>query len=241
MNATGSWIKRNEGYLYILPAFLLVSVFGIYPILYTVFVSLHRWRIRRGNFVGFANYRTIFGEWGPFLLLVGAILAVIWSLRLRERSVDAVDDLSRLSGEGRFARMSSTQRRRYVGHLLTLAGGIVLLFLSLPMLHAAGDERMFDSLRVTIWYSLGAVPVQLAGGLFIAWFLNNKFKGRQLFRVLFLTPYIVPTVAGAAIFERLFSIRPESFANQVLMAIGGDPQDWLQEVRGVFDIIFGFG
>ncbi len=82
---------------------------------------------------------------------------------------------------------------------------------------------MLDSLRVTVWYSLGTVPVQLGLGLLLALLLDAKFRGKQAFRVIFLLPYVVPAVASATVFERLFSLRPESFANQVLALFQAPP------------------
>lgn len=233
--------KGLEGYLYILPAFLLVTIFGLYPIFYTVFVSLHRWRIKRGNFIGFDNYTRVFGE-GPWVFfIVGALILLIGSILLREQATKRFQNRSQLLSSNRFSAMSQNERWLMIGHYVSLIAALVITAFTLPQLWETGDDRFFDSFRITIWYSIGAVPVQLAGGLFIAWFLNNKFKGRQVYRVLVLLPYIVPTVAGAAVFERLFSLRPESFANQVLMAFGGEPQEWLIESRGLFELIFGVG
>jgi len=83
-----------------------------------------------------------------------------------------------------------------------MASAVVALILSLPRVWDMGDSEMFDSLRVTIWYSAGTVPVQLGMGLCLALLLDAKFRGKQTFRVLFLLPYIVPSVASAAVFER---------------------------------------
>ena len=56
-------IKENiEGYLFIAPATLLIAIFGIFPILFTIFISLHRWRIKMGPFTGLKNYRRMFGS-----------------------------------------------------------------------------------------------------------------------------------------------------------------------------------
>ena len=96
-------------------------------------------------------------------------------------------------------------------------------------------------LRITIWYSLGTVPVQLLFGMALAILLDQKFRGKQPYRVIFLLPYIVPSVASAAVFERLFSLRPESFANQLIGLVGASPLEWLGEVRGIFDLMFGWG
>jgi cellobiose transport system permease protein len=47
-----------SAYLYISPFFILFGVFGVYPILFTAWVSLHKWNIV-GNkeFIGFQNYQ----------------------------------------------------------------------------------------------------------------------------------------------------------------------------------------
>jgi multiple sugar transport system permease protein len=52
-------------------------------------------------------------------------------------------------------------------------------------------------------------------------------------------PYIVPAVATAAVFERLFSLRPESWANQILALFGSHPLQWLREYKGVLELLFG--
>jgi multiple sugar transport system permease protein len=110
---------------------------------------------------------------------------------------------------------------------------------SLPYLASQGDKEAFDALRVTVWYSFCTVPVQLAAGLALALLLTRRMRGRQAFRVIFLIPYIAPTVATAAIFELLFSLRPDSFANQLLKLLGAGPLQWLQESRGIVQLALG--
>lgn len=45
-----------EGYLFLLPAVLVIGVFHIFPALYAFYVSLFRWEIVQEGFVGFRNY-----------------------------------------------------------------------------------------------------------------------------------------------------------------------------------------
>jgi multiple sugar transport system permease protein len=73
----------------------------------------------------------------------------------------------------------------------------------------------------------------------VALLLTARIRGRQAFRVIYLTPYIAPTVATAAIFELLFSLRPDSFANQFVKLLGSGPLQWLQEPKGIFSLLFG--
>jgi len=138
-------------------------------------------------------------------------------------------------------------RRRRLGPaalaagLVLLAAGGVGLAVSLPYLAAQGDFEVFDSLRVTIWYSIGTVPVQLAAGMVLAVFLHRKMRGTQAFRVIYLMPYVAPTVASAAVFEQIFSLRPDAFANQVIKLFGMKPLEWLQDATGIVPLLFGPG
>jgi multiple sugar transport system permease protein len=216
-----------EGYLFVFPSVLIISVFGLFPVFFTLFVSVHKWRIKQGRFLGFDNFLEAFGTFGYLAALALAIAGIYFGVRLVK---------SRLRARSRIA---SLLRPLFGAMLLLLSVSTIVI--CIPQLWDKGDDRMFQSLRVTIWYSLGSVPVQIALGLLLAVLLDQKFKGKQIFRVIFLLPYIVPSVAAAAVFERLFSLRPESFANQVLLLFGMKPLQWLRETRGIFTLIAGWG
>jgi multiple sugar transport system permease protein len=208
-------------YLFIAPAALVIGLFGIFPAFFTIYMSLFRWRLTRGAFSGLDNYAKLFGGNAGYLALVLACLAGMvfgWVLARRQAAPAPL--------------------RRCAGFLLlTLStAGFVA---ALPLLAAQGDAGVFDSLRVTIWYAVFTVPVQLAAGLLLAVFLNRRMRGKQAFRVISLMPYIAPTVATAAVFELLFSLRPDSFANQLLRVVGIGPVQWLQEPTGIFMLLFG--
>ncbi|MGY0231926.1 carbohydrate ABC transporter permease [Longispora urticae] len=50
-------------YLYVAPFFLLFAVFGLFPLLYTAWVSLHDWNLLGGHtFVGLDNYGALFAD-----------------------------------------------------------------------------------------------------------------------------------------------------------------------------------
>jgi len=44
------------GLVFIAPAFLIIFVFGLFPILFSVYVSLHQWRINPGDYLGLDNF-----------------------------------------------------------------------------------------------------------------------------------------------------------------------------------------
>ena len=207
------------GWLFVSPATIILGVFGIFPVFYTLYVSVNRWRLTRVAFSGLNNYGLLFGN-SPLALLGVA---------------------SALAGAGAAVFLIRGAAGRRAAGVLLLAASAIGFVVALPYLASQGDKDVFDSLRVTIWYSLFTVPVQLAGGLILAVLLTRKMKGRQAFRVLYLVPYIAPTVATAAVFELLFSLRPDSFANQVLKILGVGPLQWLQEPKGIFTLLFAAG
>ena len=243
-------LRENvTGYLFIAPAVFFISVFGLFPVLFTIFVSLHKWRIRRGRFIGLANYREIFGNPLYFLIFTVAIAVlvagVILALRFRPTGKPRPAKAARTGGGSGVPaepvrRRGMSERAAWLAAGLILGtGGLVAVILVLPRIYAAGDAKMLDSLRVTIWYAVGTVPVQLVMGLILAVFLHQELPGKQLFRVIYLLPYIVPSVAAATVFERLFSLRTTSFANEVVQLFGGKPLQWLLEAKGVFSMLSG--
>ena len=221
------------GYLFISPAFLLIALFYVFPIFFTVFVSLHKWRIKKSSFLGLENYRELFGTFANIGLLALAIAAIfvgfrlVKSGRLNLKAVPATGSASRYVF-GAFGAV-------------VLAAGLAGIIFMLPQIWTDGDDDMLDSLRVTMWYSVGTVPVQIIFGMILAVLLDRKFRGKQFFRVVFLLPYIVPAVASATVFERLFSLRAESFANLFIGMFGAPPKAWLGEVKGIFELAFGWG
>jgi ABC-type sugar transport system permease subunit len=213
-----------SAYLFISPSALIIAVFGIFPLFFTLSVSLFKWRLTPGPFQGLGNYESLFGGRPfPLLALAASIAGIVVAARL----------LGRTAGGGGGLRTA--------GGLALLAGSLAGLILSLPLMASQGDAEVFDSLRVTIWYSILTVPVQLALGLAVALLLTRKIRGQQAFRVLYLLPYIAPTVAMAAVFELLFSLDPDSFANQLIGLFGAHPLQWLQEPRGILRLAFGIG
>ena len=122
---------------------------------------------------------------------------------------------------------------------LALAVGAVLLIFEVPNIIAQGDADMWQGLKVTVFFSLGTVPVQLTIALFLSVLLFQKLQGSELFRIIFFLPYVTPAVASAAIFKALFSGRFASPANNVLGWFGIEPQAWLGEPSGIVELVAG--
>ena len=70
--------KRSEwltGYLFILLATVLILIFGLFPIGYALYMSVFRWRIRQGAFIGLDNYADVLGNgWGALAFFGGLLL-----------------------------------------------------------------------------------------------------------------------------------------------------------------------
>jgi cellobiose transport system permease protein len=151
------WIgRRVEGqvapYVFVSPFFAVFAVFGLFPLLFTAYVSLTGWNTRKPGsektFVGLDNYR-----------------------RLLE------------------------------------------------------DDYVWNALRNTIGIGvLSAVP-QLLLALWIAHLLNGKLRGRLVFRMGILVPYVTSVASIALIFNNLFA-RDFGPVNWLISLVGLDPVDW---------------
>ncbi len=115
--------------------------------------------------------------------------------------------------------------------------GAVLLIIEIPTIVASGDEDMWQGLKVTVFFSLGTVPIQLAIALFLAVLLYQKTAGASAFRMIFFLPYVTPVIASAAVFKQMFSNRASSPANAFLQLFGGEPQLWLREPKGILTLL----
>ncbi len=134
------------------------------------------------------------------------------------------------------------EQRRFVALALAallLMGGGYLLVAELPQALANADSAMLRGFNITLMFSIGTVPVQLAVGLGLAYLLFQNIRGKGLFRIVYFLPYITPFVATSVVFKVLFSHREQSTVNQVVGFFGIPPQKWLLEPTGVFRLMFG--
>lgn len=98
------WDLRSTPYLMVLPFFVLFGIFGMFPLVYTFWVSLHEWDLINGNqgWVGLDNYARLFEDenfWNALFntvslfllstipqLLLALGLAALLNSRLRART-----------------------------------------------------------------------------------------------------------------------------------------------------------
>ena len=65
-----------EGYLFLAPALLIIGGFHVWPALYAFYMSLFRWEIAQGAFVGLRNYQRLAVD-GDFLRSVGLTVVYV--------------------------------------------------------------------------------------------------------------------------------------------------------------------
>lgn len=83
------------------------------------------------------------------------------------------------------------------------------------------DPVFYISLKNTVLFTLGTVPLIIVFSLALAILLNQKIKARNFFRTVCFFPYVASLVAVAAVWNFLFSPAMGP-VNQILAGLGVD-------------------
>ncbi|KQO18891.1 cytochrome C biogenesis protein [Paenibacillus sp. Leaf72] len=205
-----------SGYLYTLPFFAIFMVFGFYPMLYTIYISLFKWdMLGDRTFVGLRNYRLlltddplfwksigntflIWFESVPFQILFAILLAVLLNQAfIRGKGVFRffifLPNITSLVAVSLiFANVFGVKYGLF-NYLLTLLG--------LDRLDWAGDSwaTQLAVAALVFWRYLGFhMVIQLAGlqsipgDLYQAATIDGASKGQQFFRITI--PMLTPTI-----------------------------------------------
>ena len=101
-----------------------------------------------------------------------------------------------------------------------------------------GDRIFWLSFRKTIWFTLLNVPIQSFLALLIAVLLNRKLKALNLFRTLFIIPWICMSVAVGLTWTWLFNTQ-FGYINHVLTSLGFARVGWLTSDKlALYAVIF---
>jgi ABC-type sugar transport system permease subunit len=90
------------------------------------------------------------------------------------------------------------------------------------------DPLFWRVLRNTTIYTFLTVPLSIGLGLALAVALNQRLPGARIFRILFYTPVILPTVAAATVGMWIFNTN-YGLANYLLFLVGQPPVQWLTD------------
>jgi ABC-type sugar transport system permease subunit len=85
-----NWREYITGYLMIAPAVILIGLFGIFPVGFALFVSMYKWRLKRGDMIGLTNYTTAVGNLAyllVFALGIGALVLAFFRFRKAYREL----------------------------------------------------------------------------------------------------------------------------------------------------------
>lgn len=104
------------------------------------------------------------------------------------------------------------------------------------VLFGARSEEFWHSLSVSLTYTLITVPIEIVLSLVLAYLLFQKMRGRAIYRTLYYLPYITSVIAAAVIFNWLMN-PTYGFFNSLLELVGIGPQKWLDEPRGLFELL----
>jgi len=217
------YAEQINGYLFVLPAFLIIGLFGIFPVFFGMYMSVHKWKVFKGRFLGFENYQKILGDISSFWIFILGLLIMI-------------------SSYWTWSEFKDRMRTRFY----CLAISLLLLLISLYLINTSwsnmmemGDEDFLNSLIYIFYYSFFAITTEVGLGLLIAFALYQKLKGKQFFQMVLLFPYITPAVMGGAVFFIIFGKAENSILNEFIGIFGYDPQLWLFDKRKITEILFG--
>lgn len=136
--------ERTTAWRMVLPSLLVIFSLTIYPLVYTIVLSLFRYNLvkPKGNgFVGFAQYLEVFT-----------------------------------------------------------------------------DVKFWHSMKVTGYFCVVSLPIQMVLGIAVALLLNQNFKGRGLLRAIMLMPWAVPNIVNSNLWNWIFNTN-YGVLNRFLMQI----------------------
>ncbi len=100
------------------------------------------------------------------------------------------------------------------------------------------DPLFYRSLVNTGWYVLFEVPVTIFVSLFVAILLNQQIRGLGIYRTVYYLPVVTSIVAVSVIWKWLY--HPDrGVLNYLLSLVGITGTRWLQEPRGIFQLVLG--
>ncbi|MDW8059511.1 MAG: sugar ABC transporter permease [Thermomicrobium sp.] len=203
-----AWADAQAGAVLVLPAVLVILALSIFPLLFSLYLSLSRFQPVSGgfrfHFVGLLNYRKLLlgSEQEHFLGRLGDLGVTGWVVFALLAGV-ALFLLARSLVAGPLAPS------RLVGHLLVAAAGLLALWLVVRTLAAGGRP---GTLVVTWIYVFAGVALQFLVGLLLAVLCAQQLPGRRFFRVVFLLPMMITPVGVAYTFRMLTDTGKGPFA-----------------------------
>jgi multiple sugar transport system permease protein len=119
----------------------------------------------------------------------------------------------------------------------TMAGSGQFVYLQ-NYIRVLNDPVFWKSLLNTFWYVLFSVPVMIVAALAVAILLNQKIRGLGIYRTIYYLPVVTSIVAVSVVWKWLFN-PDRGFLNYVLSWFHVTHLRWLEDPRGVFEVLTG--
>ncbi len=135
-----------------------------------------------------------------------------------------------------------------VFRMVPIASAFVLSFFDVKMGRIRGfvglaqyirlfqDPTFFNSLGTTAYYVAGVVPASLFLSLLAAVLLNKKIRALGFYRTVYFLPVVTSLVAISMVWKWIFHPRL-GLLNYVFEILGGNAMLWLDEPRGIFEMM----
>ncbi len=229
-------------YMMIAPAVILIFTFGIFPVGFALYVSLFRWRLKQGNFIGLVNYQQAIGNLVYILLFalaIGGLIAAIKILhQIKKRS------------EERNTRpwLLALPAVIYTAMILSFLRWTVLL---LPNLLAiadkiVGQEKTRQLFVRLLWEAFTNQNVLSGWWLFVGLTVGSVFIGiltisllrtpdQFFYQAYFTITWIAISISGIILW---FTYSQVIAAYQAAVQTGSSPAIWSQVITVLSGVIF---
>jgi multiple sugar transport system permease protein len=228
------WKENITGYLMIAPSVILIFLFGIMPVGFALYVSVHKWRLKQGRFLGVDNYLNAIGNVTfvvMFFMALGAIVAAYLIIKkiipeIKENGFKAW--LMSIPGFLYFATIALFLR--YIWFQLPEFLGIADKLIGQEKTQELFSRLMKESFEVPVvsaawsyflWTLIIAILVNIAFNYFFKNTENGKFISKFM---LFWTALITGIALIYFTFQEVFRVYEEA------METGTDPGVWPQVI-----------
>jgi len=217
-------------YALILPSFVIICVFGLYPVARAAYISLHRWSIVKGDYVGLAHYANLLSDnafWKALQVTVFYVVATVPLTMLLSLAVAyLLYQPIRLRAMFRtlyfLPYVTSLVPAAMVWQWMFNSQTGILNFVGLGIFRAIA--RILDTVGRSPWVG---VWVALVG----AWLVYLLIARQR--RIVLLTRFLV-VIAGLLLASGvIFWLRPDVLDSIVAGFGTFFPLRWLQEPRGI--------
>lgn len=230
--------------VFILPFFVLYTVFTIWPVIQGFYVSLHKWGLMgKQNFIGFENYTKFLGDknfWGalkntaffvlittPMLVITAMVLAMLANratkMKRGLRIIYYLPSVLSVSVASFIAKYTFTPYTGLVNGVLHTLG---ILPASKELQWLQDPKLVWITISLmTVWWTIGfsmllylSALQDISGDIYEASAIDGATKTQQLFKIVL--PLLKPTTWLVVLLQMIACFK---VFGQIYMITGGGP------------------